>query len=141
MALAPSYSELMIGSRTRSVVTTRAADDRSLSTRQSLSEEKVWQKWIDELLRWRENPAILESDEGVATSPVTIESAIAMVWRLSKSDTPTPAPAAIVPDGDGGIAIHFRRGELEWSVELLASGHAEMYTFAKGVLISSDHLV
>lgn len=123
------------------VVETSAVADEFLVTASRPPKDNAWRQWIDKMLEWWKTPSLLESDDETQVSRSLIERAIRIVSDFSKNQgTWSLPPSAIVPDGNGGLSLHFQRSKYRWSIELLQTGHIDMYQFADGILVSSDRL-
>jgi hypothetical protein len=142
MTIVSRFSELM-GMQAENWVSTSAANDELLASTEPASEvdSTQWTQWIDRLLQWWQFPAALDGDDGMEVSRDLIGLALKIAHEFSKNaGTRSLPPFAIVPNGDGGLTFHFRLGAHRWSIEILSTGHIDIYEFVDGVLVSSNRI-
>jgi hypothetical protein len=111
---------------------TGTADERGFATPQLLrmnggSSREEWDAIFNKLIDWAKAPGDVDEDGLKFPSVNAISRTIDVVglcqqWRKS-------APTAMVPDGEGGIALDWSRGEELESIRIEDDGFAECLRF------------
>lgn len=104
-------------------MTSGAMSGNGLGSEQWIIEKHraAWNEIIDhKLIEWGRNPEALEDDECEPPTKIAIQMAIEEA-RL-RSDKGDVHPTRVVPDGDGGLAFEFIRGDVVKSMEFRSDG-------------------
>ena len=110
----------------------------SLETPLDPEHQATWQRVLNTLAVWKQDPHELE-DEGVEApvpSAVSLASAVASLMRSRQIEP----PGTVVPNGDGGLVFRWRRGETAWTMEFESDGSIDSFLVRSGKLICRHSL-
>ena len=102
-------------------------------------ERQEWQAVLDHwLLKWAQDPSVLEDDGIVPPSGEIIQLACQVAGELR--DAGVPGPQGVSATGDGGIVFVRQAGPLFSSLEVDADGSIELSVFRDSRLVSRQRL-
>ena len=98
-------------------------------------EDDPWHRWINLLESWLNNPNLAADEDVIPPSSWPVKAALAIAFDLMSKEEVRP-PTAIVPDGEGGLAFQWRRGNSFMEIELGCDGTIEHRHFRDNRLVS-----
>jgi hypothetical protein len=110
--------------------TVYAASEVHASNLSVLATRREWAEARCQLAEWLSDPSKISNEEGEAPSKMMLR--IAQATAISLENAQMPAPTAICPDGNGGIAFEWRFGEISQSVEVSPIGDVETIVIQNG---------
>jgi hypothetical protein len=128
----------------RRFLSTKTADERGFATRQpSRAHDENglgdWDTVFNKLAEWGKTPSKIDEDGLESPSFEAISRTIEIIGVCHGWNK--PAPTAIVPDGEGGIALDWSNGEELESIRIEEDGVAECLNFSGTRLVGRFSLL
>jgi hypothetical protein len=95
----------------------------------------AWQRVVDEkLIEWGRHPSQFD-DDGIKP-PNSVVLANACEFACFCRDNDIDPPLRVAPDGSGGVVFEWRAAPLYFTVEVNASGSAQLLVFENSKLLN-----
>lgn len=111
------------------VLATTASDKKALAER--------WDAIVDRpLIEWGRNPSFIDEDGLVFPSRESCSSACKLVIDMKNHGC--SLPTGVIPDGEGGIVIEYKKDPLYQCIEIDDLGQGILFTFMNCKLLSQE---
>ncbi len=98
---------------------------RPSSEEDESKQEAGWQTVVDQFTAWKQDPEILEDDGIEPPAAGILQNARDFAAALRTRGI--EAPTTVIPNGDGGLVLRWKDGEVQWTVEFEDDGFVESY--------------